>query len=131
MLQKIFLNKTDTIKIILKILFITLFCVCTVLFLFAITAFVISKTDFSYNILFYAITAILAVSSAFCGFVISKQFKENGLIWGVFAGIVISLFIVVLGIIYNGFIFTSSLFTKIIITVISGAAGGIIGVNTN
>ena len=130
MLQKFF-SKTDILKLILKILFISAFCIGTVLFLFVAVAVIISKVDTSYDILFPVITAILSVSAVFCGFTISRWFKENGLIWGILAGIIISVFIISTCLIYGSLDLTTALFTKIIVTVISGAVGGIIGVNIN
>jgi len=119
------------LKTIIKIVFIISFCISILLVLFAVSSLIISKTDFSYEALYPLTSAILAVSAALCGFEVSKLLKENGLIWGVFSGIIISTFIIILAVIFKTLAFNSVFITKIIITIISGAAGGIIGVNTN
>lgn len=131
MLQKILLNKSDILKIIFKILLISALCISTVLILLFLLALIIIKTDFSYNTLFPVTSAILAVSGLFSGITVSKWFKENGLIYGVFAGLIISVFIFGVSIICKTFNITPILFTKFLIIIVSGAAGGIIGVNTN
>jgi len=125
------IGKADNIKNIFKIIFLVLFCIAVVLVMFIISSFVISKTDFSYQTLNTFTSAILAVSAALSGFVISRWFKENGLILGVFSGLIISFFVIALAIVFKTLNFNPVFITKLIITIISGAAGGIIGVNIN
>ena len=107
------------------------FCILVAVGLFAFFAFIISKTDFSYDVLNIVTSVILAISSFICGFSISRWFKENGLICGVFAAVILSLFICSLSLYFSVFNFTGLLFIKLSIILISGCAGGIIGVNTN
>lgn len=107
------------------------FCILVAVGLFAFFAFIISKTDFSYDVLNIVTSVILAISSFICGFYISRWFKENGLICGVFAAVILSLFICSLSLYFSVFNFTGLLFIKLSIILISGCAGGIIGVNTN
>ena len=107
------------------------FCILVAVGLFAFFALIISKTDFSYDVLNMVTSAILAISSFMCGFSISRWFKENGLICGIFAAVTLSLFICGLSLYFSVFNFTGLLFIKLSIILISGCAGGIIGVNTN
>lgn len=130
-MRNVLFNKSDILNIVFKILLISVLSIGIVLILLSALAFTITKTDFSYDILFPVTSAILAVSSIFCGFIISRMVKENGLICGVFSGLITSIFILLLSFIYKTFNITPALVTKLLITVISGAAGGIIGVNTN
>ena len=131
MLHKIVLNKSDIIKCIIKILSIALFSFFTLSVLFIITAVIISKINFSYSSLLPVTAIILALISALNGFLISRWFKINGVVWGVLAGIIILLFIVIASVYYNVFALSSTMLIKASITIISGAIGGIIGVNIN
>lgn len=118
-------------KSIFYIAVLMAFCILVAVGLFAFFAFIISKTDFSYDVLNIVTSVILAISSFICGFSISRWFKENGLICGVFAAVILSLFICSLSLYFSVFNFTGLLFIKLSIILISGCAGGIIGVNTN
>ena len=128
------LNKVIYKSIFKSIFYIAVliaFCIMIAVSLFAFFALIISKTDFSYDVLNMVTSAILAISSFICGFSISRWFKENGLICGIFAAVTLSLFICGLLLYFSVFNFTGLLFIKLSIILISGCAGGIIGVNTN
>ncbi|MBE6877556.1 MAG: TIGR04086 family membrane protein [Ruminococcaceae bacterium] len=131
LLQKIIFDKTDIIKTIIRFLIISLLCIITVIFLFCIAAIIISRINFSYEILAPVTTAVLAVAATFDGFLISRWYKENGLIWGVFAGVVIFMYIVFTSLNYDVFDISNQFITKLITVISAGAIGGIIGVNIN
>ena len=130
MLYNIF-NKADTFKVVVKFILFALFCICSLLLLLSIAAIAITKIDFTYGALDPVTSAIVAVSSVFSGFVTSRVFKENGLIWGISAGIVISVFIIAAAVYTSSFKISTVLLTKLVIALIAGAMGGILGVNTN
>ena len=131
MLQRIIKGNTDNIKIISNLVTIVFICIITVSVLFCISAFAVSKIDFSYETLPAVIAAILAVSSAFDGFLISKLLKENGLFWGVFVGLIIFAVLIIISLYYSTFNVTTNLLTRFAILVTAGAIGGVVGVNTN
>ena len=130
MLQKI-INKSDTLKILIRLLLIIGLCLLCNIMLFSLTAFVITKTDFTFEILLPLTSVILAVSSFISGFITSRYHKENGLICGILVAFVISVFVISISLFYNTFNISIPLLTKICSICFSGAAGGIIGVNTN
>ena len=130
MLQKI-IDKTDMIKNIFRLIFICTLCIGCILLSFAFTAVIISKTDFRYESLVIVTSAVLAVNALFCSFVLSSFYKENGLVCGIFVALIISLFTVTLSLYYNCFNMSLILLTKLILIFVAGAAGGVIGVNTN
>ena len=130
MLYNIF-NKADTFKVVVNFILFALFCICSLLLLLSVAAIAITKIDFAYSALDPVTSAIVAISAAFSGFVASRLFKENGLIWGISAGIVISAFIIAAALYTDSFKISSVLLTKIVISVVAGAMGGILGVNTN
>lgn len=126
-----FMSGSNQIKNILKIVSIILFCFATLILFFCTTALIVSKINFSYDILSSAITVILGITSFFNGFILSKLFKENGLFWGIFAGIATIIILIVFALIFDTLSFSTTFFTKIIVILCSGAIGGIIGVNIN
>lgn len=131
MLYHFFTKNIDNIKIIYKIIYTVLIC----LFIFGIlcctSAFFVTKIDMSYEVIPFNISIILGFSAAFSGFVLSRSAKENGLFWGIFAGVIIFLFVSIIAIVSGYFKINTNFFTKFLITVISGAIGGIVGVNIN
>lgn len=130
-LQRILRGNADNIKIFSKVFLLILLCFITVVCLFCVSAFIICKTDFSYEVLPTVTALILGVSSLIDGFVISKFTKENGLFWGFFAGVVVILFVAIVSLTEKTFNITANLIMRFAITVIAGAIGGIAGVNTN
>lgn len=130
MLQKI-INKTETLKILFRLLLIVAFCLLCNIVLFSITAFIITKTDFTYEILVPLTGVNLGVTSFVCGLVVSKCNKENGLICGVFTAGIINAFLIILSLYNNTFNLSVLLVTKICFIFFAGMAGGIIGVNSN
>ena len=131
MLQRIIKGNTDNIKIISNLVTIVFICIITVSVLFCISALAVFKIDISYETLPAVIAAILAVSSAFDGFLVSKLLKENGLFWGVFVGLIIFAVLIIISLYYSTFNVTTNLLTRFAILVTAGAIGGVVGVNTN
>ena len=130
LLQNFFANE-NTFKSTVKAVFVFIFCIFNFLCLTTLVAFIISKTDFNYEILNLIVSAILAVSSLLNGFAASRLYKENGLICGIFAAFILSLFIAFLSIYFGPVNFTERSLIKSSIIFIAGISGGIIGVNTN
>ena len=131
LLQKIMFDKSAVIKMFCRLFIISLFCFFSAAVLMFISAFVLSKINFSYEMLLPVTAVILAVSATFDGFVISRWYKENGLIWGILAGIILICIIVFYSVLYDTFCISAQLFIKAVVAITSGAIGGIIGVNTN
>ena len=131
LLQKIIINKSNIIKFTVKFLSVSLLCFFICSILFCLTAAIVSKLNFSYEILYPVIAIILAVSAFLNGFIISRWYKENGLIYGILAGFTILIILIIFSLKYSLFSLSSHFLTKTITVIVSGAIGGIIGVNTN
>ncbi len=131
MLREIIFDKSYIIKAVFRFLVISVLCFFTVLLFMCITAAVISKMNFSYDMLMPVTAAAIALSAALDGYVLSRYFKENGLIWGMFAAVIIVVFLIIASAKYGTFALSDRLFTKIAVAVTSGAIGGITGVNIN
>lgn len=129
MLNKILKGNSDGAKIVFRFIVLTVFCILTFLLFSSVVSLIILKTDFSYEILPVITAIILAVSAFACGFVISMLFKENGIVWGIFAAITIFAALVAVSVYTGRFCFSKALLIRFAITVIAGAAGGIAGVN--
>ena len=131
LLCKFVFNKSDIFRLILRLTIIVVLCCFTFFALMAASASVLCRVDFSYSILPVVTGGIMAVSSAFNGFVISRWYKENGIIWGLIAGAAMLFMIVLLSVQNSIFAFSSVMLLKAATVLISGAIGGIIGVNIN
>ena len=118
-------------KTITKSVGIVVFCIFVFALFACLTAAVITITDFSYDIMPVITALISGISALISGYVLSRIFKENGLLCGFFAASVIFLSMVLLSLYYNTFGFSSILLLKLVITYTPAAIGGIIGVNTN
>ena len=131
MLQRIIFDKSDVIKIICKIFIVFIICFATATILFCIAAIIISGINFSYDILPAVTASILAFSAFADGFLISRWNKENGMIWGISAGIIITVILVAVSVKCGMISLSGQLIVKSLINMSAGAIGGIIGVNTN
>ena len=131
LLQRIIFDKSDVIKIICKILIIFLLCFVTTAVLFCTAAAIIANVNFSYDILPAVTASILAFSAFADGFLISRWNKENGMIWGISAGIIITVILVAVSVKCGMISLSGQLIVKSLINMSAGAIGGIIGVNTN
>ena len=129
MLNKFLYDKTETIKMAFKFILMVLLCILIVLLLFSIASFALCKFDFSYTVLPSVTTIILGVSVAISSFIISGIHKQNGLFWGVFAGIIITFCLLTVSISLNYFSLSFNTIVKPAILILSGAIGGILGVN--
>ena len=130
-MQRIIFDKSDVIKIICKILIIFLLCFVTTAVLFCTAAAIIANVNFSYDILPAVTASILAFSAFADGFLISRWNKENGMIWGISAGIIITVILVAVSVKCGMISLSGQLIVKSLINMSAGAIGGIIGVNTN
>lgn len=131
MLSNFISSKEYGIKIAGKVLSLILFCFLTVLVFFSIAAFIITKTDFSYEILVTLTTSLLALSAFVDSFVVSRIIKENGMFIGLIIGAIIFIFVLLASIFYGQLKLSSMLFTKFAAIMLSGTIGGIVGVNIN
>ena len=129
MLSKFLYGKTETIKMAFKFILMVLLCILVILLLFCITSFTLCKFDFSYTILPSLTTVILGIGAALSSFVISGIHKQNGLFWGFFVGLIITLCLLIISASLNYFSLSFNTFVKPVIIIISGAIGGILGVN--
>lgn len=130
-MRNFIINKSDMAKTIFRFIFIAVICFFTVLILFSFTALIISKINFSYEILTPVITLILCISAFTDGFLISRWQKENGLFWGISAGTAILLIVCIAALLFDSLCISSLLFTKSVSLITGGAIGGILGVNIN
>ena len=72
----------------------------------------------------------MVVSSAVAGFDTARGAKNKGLLWGVTAGIIYSMFLfAILMVGGENFTFNAGRFTTIIIAIAGGGIGGVLGVN--
>ena len=131
MLQRIIFDKSDVIKIICKIFIVFIICFATATILFCIAAIIISGINFSYDILPAVTASILAFSAFADGFLISRWNKENGLLWGVLVGIIVTAILIAISFKCGTISPSGQLIVKSLINMFAGAIGGIIGVNTN
>ncbi len=77
------------------------------------------------------VNAITYLSVGICGFLCSRHSGSSGLLTGALLGLVYSLILYLAGcLIYTKFSFGVPALLTIIVCVLSGAVGGIIGVNT-
>ena len=130
-MQRIIFDKSDVIKMICKILIIFLLCFVTTAVLFCTAAAIIANVNFSYDILPAVTASILAFSAFADGFLISRWNKENGMIWGISAGTIITVILVVVSVKCGTISPSGQLIVKSLINMSAGAIGGILGVNTN
>lgn len=130
MFKKLNLTMPDWQKNIIKIVSFVIICLFTFLIFMSVGAVIITKIDTAESFLIPFTTVLCAVSSFTDSFILSKIKRENGLIIGLSTGIVFCIIILVLSKYYNSFHITPLLGTKIAAIIISGALGGILGVNT-
>lgn len=75
-------------------------------------------------------TIALCIGGYCGGYMSARKRRKNGLFMGVISGIVIFMIIVIIGTIFANTALSLSAGGKLILTMICGAVGGIIGVNT-
>lgn len=96
----------------------------------AVTGFVMTIIDISDSVLSVLTSAALCVGSYFGGYIAAKRRRQSGLLMGMLCGLMM------FGVIFAGsYIFAGAAggfsgSAKLVMTLLFGAAGGIIGVNS-
>ena len=130
-MQNISISRYDIFKVVLRFILIAFLCILTSSAGLYVVAVIISKVNFSYNILYPITTASLGLSAALNGFILSRLFQEKGLLWGVFAAIITVVSLTIISVLYGSFALSVTYLTKASVIFLSGAVGGITGINTN
>lgn len=99
--------------------------VCTLFF-----AFVITKIDVTDKVISVLSGIALCIGAYFGGFVSAKKRRKNGLFMGVLCGLFMFLIIVVIGSLFVRSVSGFSPTVKMILTLVCGAIGGVVGVNS-
>ncbi len=128
-MQKLLISKTNTQKLIIKILLSILVCVMSFGFLISVFSLIILRFDTPQYILIPITTGILIFASFLDSFILAKLFKENGLFIGVFVSFVFVVLFIVCAVLSDSLSFTNIFFTKIISILLAGTLGGIAGVS--
>ncbi|MBQ2676647.1 MAG: TIGR04086 family membrane protein [Clostridia bacterium] len=102
--------------------------VVTVIFMFLFAA-VLTFSDMSDSAAAVMSMISLAVGSLAAGFVASKLFGKNGLFVGVATGAVLFIIVMIVSMLLSSTGFTIQSVIKLVLTLISGAVGGVAGVN--
>lgn len=90
----------------------------------------IRYSKISENSISLVVTAVTLISVMIAGFDTARGVKRNGWIWGMFAGFIYSLILVIIGVIVSkGFEFDLNTLFLLILSIAGGGLGGIIGVN--
>lgn len=91
-------------------------------------SFVLSKKDFPFSLINPLSTVALLIGSLLAGFLAAKSSKEKGMLLGGFCGFIIFVVIFVVSSMFQ-FEVGAKAVLKLAVCVLSGAIGGIIGVN--
>ena len=76
------------------------------------------------------ITATSIISIAVAGFDVAKSSENRGWLWGITAGLIYALVLILIGVFTaNKIIFSTQTFALILLAAASGGVGGIIGIN--
>ena len=89
----------------------------------------LSKKDIPLSVINPVCSLLLAVACFSSGCVAAKEFKKRGMLVGAGCGIIIYFLIMILSFL-NDFSVGITAIIKLIIAILSGAAGGVLGVNT-
>ncbi|MEG1862792.1 MAG: TIGR04086 family membrane protein [Oscillospiraceae bacterium] len=116
-------------KIIVNIFIFLSVCLATIGFLFCCAAFLIVKIDTPEYVLVPLTTGLMTFACFLDSFLLSKLFKENGMIIGLAAAAISILLIVSSALIYGTFTLSNIFLTKVFAIILAGALGGILGVN--
>ncbi len=113
----------------LKGVVISYFLSVVLLFIFSIIAVYSSLSDNMVNI---GVNVITALSLIICGFIAAKGVRCGGLLNGAFSGVMYAVILYFIGCAVNlHFEFTLSALTVFIMSIICGAFGGVLGINTS
>lgn len=85
---------------------------------------------FSEKMIIIVVNIISVLSVFLSGIIASAIYKSKGLLFGAVAGIIYSIFVYILGaLIYKNFGITINTLIGFVISIVSGAFGGVTGVN--
>lgn len=108
---------------------ISYFLSVVLLFIFSIIAVYSSLSDYMVNI---GVNIITALSLIICGFIAAKGVKRAGLLNGAFSGIMYAVILYFIGCAVNlRFEISLSAVTVFVMSIICGAFGGVLGINTS
>ena len=99
------------------------------LILLCICAAVMTVQDFNVTVLRIIALATLGLGGFGSGFLAAKLRRKNGMLMGALSGAALMVILVLLSLIFFGFHFGGQLITKVAIGVLTGALGGVLGVN--
>ena len=103
----------------------------SVLLLFAFSAIAV-YSGFTDNAVNIGVNVVTALSLIICGFIAAKGVRRAGLLNGAFSGVMYAFILYLIGCAVNMKCeFTLSTLTVFVMSVICGAFGGIIGINTS
>lgn len=93
-------------------------------------AFIITKIDATDKIISVMSGIALCVGAYAGGYISAKKRRKNGLFMGVLCGLFMFLIILIIGSVFIKAISGCSPSVKLVLTLICGAVGGIVGVNS-
>ena len=108
------------------------FCYAFTIILLAIFAVIVTYMPVSEGIVPTVVLLITILSIVLSGYLVARTIKSRGWFCGAVSGITYIVTLYVIGsLIFQSFSFGTGIVTMIIIGALSGALGGIIGVNVN
>ena len=116
---------TNSFLAVLKAVAFGLLATTAVLLLFS---FVMSKKDVPFMLLNPFSAGLLIFGSFLSGYLAARRIRERGLIVGAVCGLIV-FFVLIMGAFLNRFDVGLTALIKMIISIVSGAIGGVIGVN--
>ncbi len=93
-------------------------------------AAIMTKVDVPEGVMSAMSVFALCVGAFSGAYIASRKHRHNGMIIGILTGVIIYSLILIVGIIFAKSSVNFGLFSKLVITLICGAIGGIIGVNS-
>ncbi len=104
------------------------YCITVILFIFY--AILLTYTNLSDKGMDVVVILTTILSVAVAGFDSTKQAESKGLLWGVLAGVIYALILIIIsGLIDGDFSLNPDLIVTLLVSMASGGIGGIIGVN--
>ena len=116
---------TNSFLAVLKAVAFGLLATTAVLLLFS---FVMSKKDVPFMLLNPFSAGLLILGSFLSGYLAARRIRERGLIVGAMCGLMV-FFVLIMGAFLNRFDVGLTALIKMIISIVSGAIGGVVGVN--
>lgn len=93
-------------------------------------AFIITKLDVADNVISFMTSAALCTGAYVGGFISAKRRRKNGLLMGILCGVFIFFVIFVLSLLFAKTAGEMNGSSKLVLTLIFGAIGGVVGVNS-